>query len=203
LADETAFAYTVLARVVRPQGRHGEVLADLLTDFPEKFAERRQVFLLPPEVAEAQTASDTATEAELEDFWMPQGKNAGRVVLKFAGCDSISEAEALGGLLVAIPQEQRAQLDQDEFYIADLVGCEIVTATGTVGQVEAVDTVSSGTPLLVVRTQDGAELLLPFVQKFLKSADIAGKRIEMQLPEGLLEINQAPEKSPTESVKNK
>jgi 16S rRNA processing protein RimM len=194
VADEARFAYTVLARIVRPQGRHGEVLADLLTDFPEKFKERREIFLLAGETAATATEA-SARAAELEDFWLPQGKSAGRVVLKLAGCDSINDAEKLAGLLVAIPQEKRAQLDEDEFYIADLVGCEIVTAAGTIGTVESVDTISSGMPLLVVRAPDGAEILLPFVQRFLKKADIAGKRIEVEIPEGLLEINRPTEKT--------
>jgi 16S rRNA processing protein RimM len=192
VANETAFAYTVLAQIVRPQGRHGEVLADLLTDFPERFSDRRELFLLPPGPDQADTpaSSELARPAQLEDFWMPQGKSAGRIVLKFAGCNSISDAELLSGLLVVIPQHQRAQLGPDEFFIADLVGCEVFTATGSIGHVESVDLSSAGTPLLVVRATAGEELLLPFVQRFIKSADIPGKRIAMELPPGLLEINQ-------------
>ncbi len=211
MANETAFAYTVLARIVRPQGRHGEVLADLLTDFPEKFSDRRDVIFLPasadspsPDQADTKAFSESARPAQLEDFWMPHGKNAGRIVLKFAGCDSINDAELLAGLLVAIPQDQRAQLEADEFYIADLVGCEIVSANGTIGRIESVDMISAGTPLLVVRAPSGEELLLPFVQRFIKSADIPGKRIEMQLPDGLLEINQpapASKSSKTDATK--
>ena len=77
---------------MRPQGRCGEVLAEILTNFPEKFAERKQLWL---------SADDTADASEyaLENHWLHKG----RVVLKFAGINSISQAEALSGLLVQIP----------------------------------------------------------------------------------------------------
>jgi 16S rRNA processing protein RimM len=177
-----------VASILRPQGRRGEVLCVLLTDFPEKFSERSRVFLFAPGDVAANRA-EAAREVELEDFWMPQGKNAGRVVLKLGLSNSITEAEKLAGLEVAIPLEERAALEEGEFFTADLLDCEIVTAAGTIGRVAEVDHQLTGSPLLVVRNDSGEEFLVPLVKAYLKHTDIAGKRLEMELPEGLLEIN--------------
>jgi 16S rRNA processing protein RimM len=109
-----------LARIRRPQGRKGEVFADILTDFPEKFAERRRLWLL------AEAASSTPREVELVAHWLHKGG----VVLHFSGVDSISAAETLKGLIVAIPRAERAPLAEDEVYVADLIGCELFDVAG-------------------------------------------------------------------------
>ena len=97
-----------LARIRRPQGRKGEVFADILTDFPEKFAERRQLWLL----AEGASAA-VPREVELLAHWLHKGG----IVLHFEGVESISAAETLAGLIVAIPLAHRAPLADDEVYI--------------------------------------------------------------------------------------
>jgi 16S rRNA processing protein RimM len=178
--------WTVLAQIVRAQGRRGEVLAELLTDFPERFADRRRLFLLPPR-------SESPREVQLEEHWLPHGKNAGRVVLKFASIDSITDAEALRGFEVVIPREERAPLDEDAQYIGDLIGCSLIDvandAERVVGVVEDVERVEGMTAMLIVRRHDGDELLVPFARAYLRCVDIAAKRIEMTLPAGLANLN--------------
>jgi 16S rRNA processing protein RimM len=178
--------WTVLAQIVRAQGRRGEVLAELLTDFPERFSDRQRLFLLP-------IRSEASREVQLEKHWLPQGKNAGRVVLKFVGVDSISDAETLRGLEVAIPREERAPLDEDTQYIGDLIGCSLIDvandAERIIGVVEDVERPQGMTAMLIVRRHDGDELLIPFARAYLKSINIAAKRIEMSLPAGLANLN--------------
>jgi 16S rRNA processing protein RimM len=173
-----------LARIRRPQGRKGEVLAEILTDFPEKFAERRQVWLLPASSASA----SVAREIELVNHWLHKGG----VVLHFAGVDSISAAEELKGMVVAVPQTERAPLAADEIYIGDLIECVLVDVAGTeavtVGEIENVDRSGGAAPLLVVRGARG-EVLIPFAKSYLRRIDLAGKRVEMALPEGLVDLN--------------
>jgi len=172
--------WVVVAKIVRPQGRHGEALAELLTDFPERFAERKRLYLL---------GSKTAPRAvELERHWLHQG----RVVLKFAGVESITDVEALRGLEVAIPRSERAPLEDGAVYLADLIGCVLVDSrAGTeVGRIGDVDRESSATPLLVVETASG-QVLIPFVKAYRPVIDLDAKRISMELPEGLLELNAA------------
>ena len=175
-ADEP---WVILARLVRPQGRVGEVLANILTDFPDRFAERKRLFLVSSE-----TSREPVREVMLERHWLHKG----RVVLKFAGVDSISDAEALRGLLVAIPASERAELTDGSVYIGDLMGCEVIdlNAAKSVGVVADVDRDAG---LLQVKTPGGEEALLPFANEYLVTIDTAGKRIEMRLPEGLLDIN--------------
>ncbi len=181
--------WTTLAHLLRPQGRKGELLADLMTDFPERFAERESVSL---------RRQDGQTEAAVvEAHWLPVGKNAGRIVLKFQGIDSIEAADLIAGFDVIIPHEQRAELEEDHQYIADLMDCTLLDGEHTVGIIEDVHfpTSSTGTrlseaaPLLVVRSLHGDELLIPFAKDWIESLDVPAKRIEMRLPDGLLEIN--------------
>jgi 16S rRNA processing protein RimM len=187
-------SWVVLARLVRPQGRHGEVLADILTDFPERFSERRELVLLSnnPKVPDRNIT--------LESHW--QHKN--RVVLKFSGIDSISDAETLRGMDVAIPREQRAALEDDSVYVDDLIDCEVFDLsqgqTVHIGKIVDVDREITSTPLLVLQAPDvKGELLIPFAKAYLKKIALGEKRIEMSLPEGLLTINAPPAKDEVKS----
>jgi 16S rRNA processing protein RimM len=190
-----------LALIRRTQGRKGEVFADILTDFPEKFAERKRLWLLRGTSHPAGTARPANVsgpvpndlgprEVELVAHWLHKGG----IVLHFAGVDSISDAEKLAGLVVAIPQAERARLSEDEVYIGDLIGCVLVDGSGTeakiVGEIEDVDTTAGPVPLLVVRGKRG-EVLVPFAQSYLRKLDVEGRRVEMELPEGLVELNDA------------
>jgi 16S rRNA processing protein RimM len=174
--------WTILARLVRPQGRRGEVLADVLTDFPDRFADRRRLFLVSSE-----TSPFVVREAALENHWLHKG----RVVLKFAGIDSINDAEPLRGLLVAIPASERAKLSDDSIYIGDLIGCEVFDVSTAARNIGMVTDVDRGAGLLSVKATSGEEVLIPFAKAYLVTMDLAGKRIEMRLPAGLLDINAA------------
>jgi 16S rRNA processing protein RimM len=179
-----------LARIRKAQGRKGEVFAEILTDFPEKFAERKQLWLLSGAACPGATVQlDTSPrEVELVAHWLHKSG----IVLHFAGVDSISDAEQLIGLGVAIPREQRAVLGQDEAYIDDLIGCVLVDVAGAepvvVGTIEDVDTTAGPAPLLMVEGARG-EVLVPYAKSFLRRLDVEGKRVEMALPEGLVELN--------------
>jgi 16S rRNA processing protein RimM len=171
--------WVVVARIVRPQGRHGEALADLLTDFPERFSERRRLFLLAPKSA--------PRPVELEKHWLHQG----RIVLKFAGVDSIDDAETLRGFDVVIPRSERAPLEDGAVYIDDLIGCALIDSrTGSeIGSILEVDRESTSTPLLVVNTAASGQVLVPFVKAFAPKTDLTARQVSMELPEGLLELN--------------
>jgi 16S rRNA processing protein RimM len=185
---ESGQQWVWLARIRKAQGRKGEVLAEILTDFPEKFAERKRVWLL----ASAGQAAESAREAELHSHWLNKSQ-AGGVVLHFAGVDSITAAEALRGLIVAIPSSERAPLGEDEAYVGDLIGCSLVDVAGhperPVGVIEDVDREAGPVALLVVAGADaGEEILVPFAKAYLRKIDIAAQRVEMALPEGLIEV---------------
>jgi 16S rRNA processing protein RimM len=188
-------AWIVLAHLLRPQGRKGEVLAELFTDFPERFEAQTRVFLAP---SGFQGKESAARLAEVVSFWLPVGKNEGRVVLQFAGVDTISDAESIAGQDVIVPREERLPLDDESIYISELIGCTVYDGTLAVGVVEDVQfattadgarRLSEAAPLLAVTSLDGDEVLIPFAKAFLVTVDTEAKRIEMTLPEGLIEVN--------------
>ena len=173
--------FITIARVIKPQGRVGEVSAELFTDFPERFAERRHLFALG--------TTGSRRELELEDFW----PHKGRMILKFAGIDSIEDAATLAGAEIQIPREQRAQLDEGAFFVSDLVGCRVFASTGSaavreLGPVTDVVFGAGEAPLLQVR-EGAREFLIPFVESYTKQVDLSTKRIELVLPEGMLELD--------------
>jgi 16S rRNA processing protein RimM len=188
-----------IARLLRPQGRRGELLADPLSDLPGLFASNREVLLAP---ANASAPPPNALPLHIEEHFLPTGKNAGRVVLKLSGCDSISSAELLAGQQLFIPTDQLPPLDPGTFFVGDLLGCTlydaaspevpagIVTdlefATGPDGRTRLED----AAPLLSVEQTPGAEpILVPLVLAWIDTIDVAAKRITMHLPDGLLSRN--------------
>ncbi len=197
--------WIVLAQVLRPQGRRGEVLADLFTDFPERFAQHPQVWLAPAGFADraeqaAPVADSKATPqpAQVAAHWLPVGKNAGRIVLHFAGTDTIEQAEQLAGREVIVPAADRVPLEDGSSYISDLIGCTLYDRGQPLGIVESVEfpttpdglrRLEDAAPLLAVTSPEGDEILIPYANAFLRSLDTSAKSIHMDLPEGLAEIN--------------
>lgn len=170
-----------VARLIRPQGRRGEVAAEILTDFPERFGQMKSAFLLFPRKPEPQPVT-------LEDFWMHQG----RVVLKFTGIDSISDAEPLRGAELVIPAAERMVVDAETFYIGDLAGCTVIDVSGPpveIGVIQSVARQEKTADLLLVHGRSGGEIEIPFVREYLVQVDLPAQRVEMRLPAGLLDIN--------------
>ena len=168
--------FITIARVVKTQGRHGEVAAELHTDFPEKFAERKNLFALD--------ASGNRRKLRLDEHWLHKSY----VVLKFQGVDSIDDAEALVGSEIQVPLEMRAEIEPGAAYVSDLVGCAVFDQGRSIGSVKDVQFGAGEAPLLVV-SEGTRELLIPFAQEFIAGIDIEGKRVEMKLPAGMLELD--------------
>ena len=158
-------------------GIRGEVAAEVLTDFPERFADVESVTL-------RRGADERSATLEGHRF------HKGRVLLKFAGVDTMSDAEQFVGFDVVVADDELYELPEGEdlYYDFDLVGCEVVSTSG-----EAVGTVASvmrtgGQELLAVRRPEGREVLVPFVDEICVEVDVAAKRIVVDLPEGLLDL---------------
>lgn len=192
---EKSPSWIVLAHLLRPQGRKGELLAELFTDFPERFNERRHVYLAP---AGFNGEAAQARSVEVSSFWLPMGKNEGRIVLHFASVDSISQAEELSGLEVLVRPEDRMSLDEDSVYTSDLIGCTVYDGPIAVGSIVDVQFPSTpdgarrledAAPLLEVTSEGGDEILIPFAKAFVLNVDVKTKRVDMALPVGLVEVN--------------
>ncbi|MEO8727113.1 MAG: ribosome maturation factor RimM [Acidobacteriaceae bacterium] len=172
--------YVTIARVAKTQGRRGEVGCVVYTDFPDKFAERKRVFLWDSKVASSERRT-----MKVEEHWFHKGM----VVLKFEGVESITEAEALIGNEVQIPEPERGELEAGAYYISDLAGCRLLDRGVEIGEITDVNTANGAAPLLVVRRGE-VEFEVPFAESYLESVDLAVRQVRMNLPEGLLGINE-------------
>jgi len=123
-------------------------------------------------------------ELQIDDVW----PHKNWLVLKFAGVDSISDAEVLIGRELQLPASERAKLEEGVFYVSDLVGCALFDRGREVGVISDVRFGAGEAPLLVVGSGKH-EHEIPYAQVFLDRVDLEHKRIEMNLPEGLLEVN--------------
>jgi 16S rRNA processing protein RimM len=164
-----------IARIVKTRGIRGEVVGELLTDFPERFQSLTQVHL---------TSASLHLSAEIEDRWFHQG----RVILKFAGWDSPEAARTLVGCEVQIPQSERVELPEDTYFDSDLEQCRVLEQGREIGRVTSVWRVGGSASTLVVEDEHGQEFLVPFVAEFVISVDLPARRIEVRLPPGLKEL---------------
>ena len=175
--------FVTIARVAKTQGRHGEVAATLLTDFPELFETRKKLFALGDSKKQSGAAEPSRRKLDLDEHWFHKGM----VVLKFAGVDSISDAETLVGSEIQIPRSERAALGSDEFYVSDLIGCTVTDSGREIGRIKDVQFGSGEAPLLVI--EGDKEYLVPFAAAYIEKIALEQKRLEMKLPEGLLELD--------------
>jgi 16S rRNA processing protein RimM len=201
--------WVALARILRARGNKGEVAVELLTDFPQRLKDFREVFL-----------GDAASDGEhggaprrvgVKEFWVDQN-HSGQAVYWFEGFASIADAEKLRGLEVLIPFAQRVVLPAGQYFVEDLVGCSVFEVPdrndragsavasspcsmseapaliGNVIDVQAIGEEQAGTPILVVDVR-GEELLIPLAEDICRRIDVAGRRIEVVFPEGLRDLN--------------
>jgi len=122
---------------------------------------------------------------EVEHFWI----HGDRAIFKFKGVDTITDAERLAGSAVQVPLDQRPATPEGEYYQSDLVGCEVVDQSGRLLGTVLGFHETGGVPLLEIRTQDGREMLIPFAKALLINIDLERKRIDVNLPAGLDELN--------------
>jgi len=201
MTDPTKPKFVTVARILRPRGNKGEVAAELLTDFPERLKSLPELFL-----ADGKSAPRTVP---LKTFWADRN-HAGFGVFHFEGVSSINDAEKLRGLEIQIPFEQRVTLPAGKYFVTDLIGCSVFelpftrpavssspcslseapALLGTVRDVFFPGESQPGTPLLSVDTPSG-ELLIPLAEDICTRIDTAARRIEVRLPEGLRDSNEA------------
>src|SRR5262245_53898579 len=170
-----AKALVAVGRIVRTQGRRGEVRLEPLTDSPERLRELRECWLVPPAAGERR---------EVEAVWFQ-----GRVpVVKLAASDSMSAAQALVGRLIMIPRTAVRQLPPDRYYAFDLVGCAVETPEGArLGTVSEV-LVGPEHDYWTVQ-ENGRSWLLPAVTAIVERVDLVARRVVVRPPEGLVELD--------------
>ena len=165
----------VIARAVKARGLKGEVVAELLTDFPERFEDVEELVLVSPK-------GERITK-RLEDFWFQND----RVVLKIAGYDDVEAAKELVGFEFAVPESERVSLPADHYYDWELEGCTVKVGAESIGQVTSV-LKTGGAEILVVKDESGRERLIPLADSIVVEVDAAAKTIVVDPPEGLLDL---------------
>ena len=188
-----------VARILRPRGNKGEVVAELLTDSTDRFSTCKRVFL--------QKDNEKPTPVGLERFWLDRN-HPGMGVFHFSGCATISDAEKLRNFDVLLPIDERAPVPAGKYFVTDLIGCTVFQLAetepklasapcsmeeapyviGTVRDVFFPGEDVAGTPLLQVETSTG-ELLVPLAEDICVRVDVEERRIEVRLPEGLAGLN--------------
>ena len=164
-----------IAKIVKSRGLRGEVSADVLTDFPERFENLESVIALLPD--------GTRRDLKIEDFRFQKN----RILLTFEGIDSIEAAEELRGCEICIPETEAVALEEDEFFDWQLEGCAVETIEGEkLGFVKELMR-TGGTEILVVEGEK-KEFLIPFAASVCTEVDIENKLIRIDAPEGLLEF---------------
>ena len=165
-----------VGRIARTHGLRGQVIVDVNTDFPEeRFQPGLDVFVERNGVVEALRIATLRFQG-------------GRPVIGFDGIDTIDRAEELAGQEMRVPVDRLMALPAETFYWHDLIGCAVETSTGrAVGVVSGVEG-TMGSSRIVVDGPRG-EVLIPLAAEICTTIDVAGKRIVVNAPEGLLDLN--------------
>jgi 16S rRNA processing protein RimM len=173
--DGASSELVIIARAVKPRGLKGEIVAELLTDFPERFEDVDELVLVSPR-------GERSTK-RLEDYWFQND----RVVLKLLGYDDVETAKELVGVEFAVPESERVSLPADHYYDWELEGCTVKVGDDSIGQVNSV-LKTGGAEILVVTGNSGKELLIPLVDSIVVEVDLARKTIVVDPLEGLLDL---------------
>jgi 16S rRNA processing protein RimM len=166
--------FVSIARIIKTRGIRGEVVAEILSDFPERFSSLGRVYL---------SSESHGIWEELEHHWFHRQ----RVILKFTGRDRPHEVEDLIGFEVQVPLSERVDLPEDTFFDSDLIGCQVYEFGKLLGTVSSVLKVSE-TTTLVVSAGGATEFMIPLVKQFVSEVDMESKSVHVQLPPGMVEL---------------
>ena len=166
----------VIARIIKARGIKGEVACSIETDVPGRLEQLDEVTAVMPAGSRLRLA--------IEGSWFFKG----RVIMKFAGYDTMSAAETLAGGLLVMPESEAPPLEGDEFYEHQVVGSEVVDLSGRLLGVVRRLLRTGGTDVLVVDGGDGREFLIPFADAICVEVDVDTRRVTIDPPQGLLEL---------------
>ena len=175
MENEGASELVAIARAVKTRGLKGEIVAELLTDFPERFEDLEELVMVSP--------GGERKIGRLEDFWFQND----RVVLKLADYDDVEKAKELVGYEFAVPESERVPLPTDHYYDWELEGCTVKVGAKSIGKVQSVIK-TGGAEILLITAENGKEQLVPLAESIVVEIDAAAKTIVIDPPEGLLDL---------------
>lgn len=166
-----------LGIIRKPHGIHGEASVEPWTSSAERFDEVKHVTLVSPD--EASTRDVTITETRV---------HAGRVLITFEGIDSPEAVRAVANWTIEIPESEARKLEPDEYFLHDLIGLQLVDAEGR-PRGEVIDAYEGGGGVLLNVRRNGREFEVPFAADICTAIDLAAKRIVVNLPGGLDDLD--------------
>lgn len=166
-------ATVAVGRILRPHGIQGELLVAVLSDIPERFSPGSQLLLSLP--GKLPVSAEVSASRE----------HKGGLLVRLAGVDDRDAAEAMRGGQLEVERARVPAAPAGTYYHYELVGCRCMTAAGELGEV--VDLTEDGGGLILIVSDGRRQVPVPFVARFLKEVDVLRGRIELDLPEGLLE----------------
>jgi 16S rRNA processing protein RimM len=180
----------VVGWIARPHGIRGQVILNPETDFPdERFQQGSELFVLRGGAVESLRLTAVRFQRD-------------RPVVGIAGVDSVDRAKELQGAELRVPAERLVRLPEGTFYRHDLVGWRVETTAGTaVGVVEGVEGTHGAMRLVVTSGRD--EILIPFASEICREIDRTGRRIVVEPPDGLLELNRRQAKVGADEVRHR
>ena len=164
--------FIAIALIVRARGIRGEVSAELLTDFPERFSSTTGVRVALP-------------GAQYQEVIEAARFHKGRVLLKFRGRERPEHVRELIGGEVQIPLEERMPLPEGAFYESDLLGLRVEQKGQNLGVVAELFRTGSEGVNLVIRDGDDGEMMVPLARAFIRDVDLERGVIRVDLPPGL------------------
>ncbi|MEE8349206.1 MAG: ribosome maturation factor RimM [Acidobacteriota bacterium] len=164
--------FASIARIVKSRGIRGEVAAELLTDFPERFSSLHQVRIVK---------EGCECWEQIEKYWFHKG----RVILKFQGRDRPEEVEGLIGGDIQVEEDHRVSLPEGSYFHSDLMDCRVLDGGEFLGTVTGIQETGPAGCNLVVRTPEGKDFQIPLVREFVSKVDVGAEEIQVDLPPGL------------------
>lgn len=168
-----------VGKIVNTHGIRGEVRVITTSDFKEERYEIGNVlYILDEQQKNKEIPVTVKTHREHKNFDL----------LSFEQHPSINDVEKYKGSLLMMKEEDRAELDDGEFYYSDIIGCEVLTEEGqALGKIKEILATGANDVWVVQRYEKGKDLLLPYIDEVVQEIDIEQKKIKIHVIEGLLE----------------
>ena len=153
-------------------GIRGEVKVFPTTDDPERFKQLKHVML---DTGKEQIPLDIQGVKFFKQF----------VIVKFKGIDNINDIEMYKGKSLLVSREEAVELEEDEYYIADLIGMKVFTENGLFGTLK--DVMETGAnEVYVIDSLEHGEVLVPAIKECILSVDVEEQTMKIHLLDGLI-----------------
>ena len=165
-----------VGKIVNTHSLKGEVKVISSTDFEEQRFEKGTELLIT-------RGNQVVKEVTVESY----RTHKNNLLVKFVGIDSIEEAEKLKNLQIKIDSDNIGELEENEFYFHEIIGCEVFDENGkSLGEISEILTPGAN-DVWVIKSQNGKEIMIPYIEDVVKKIDVENKKIDIEVMEGLID----------------